>query len=43
MIILNCIEVSITNIFCRLATWKRVEAAPALTLGYPDEIEADEE
>jgi hypothetical protein len=41
--IINFIHVLISNICCRLATWKRVKAAPALTLGYGYDIEDDEE
>jgi len=41
--IINSIHVIISNIYCRLATWSRVEAAPALALGYGYDIEDDEE
>lgn len=40
---LNYIIVIISNTFCRLATWKPTEAAAALALGYPHDIDDTEE
>lgn len=40
---LNMIEVTVSNMFCRLATWKPSEAAAALALGYPHDIDDTEE